>query len=91
MRINYLDILHDVEKEMERQDSLKLAGKFKYTLDDKEMTNLVRAACITEECGEISKAVLAFEGLAPDDEANIKEELIQVAALCIKWLESGDY
>jgi NTP pyrophosphatase (non-canonical NTP hydrolase) len=40
------------------------------------------AAVLTEECGEVSKAVLE------KDIENLKEELVQVAAVCWAWLET---
>lgn len=43
-------------------------------LDDKTL-NLI----LVEEVGEVSKAILEND--------NLEEELIQVAAVCVKWLE----
>lgn len=41
----------------------------------------VWSAVLSEECGEVSKACLE------EDYENLKEELNQVAAVCIAWLE----
>lgn len=40
-----------------------------------------KAAVLCEECGEVSRAVLE------KDEAQLKRELIQVAAVAMAWLE----
>lgn len=42
---------------------------------------LVKLAVLTEECGEVSRAVLDAK---PDD---LRTELIQVAAVATAWLE----
>ena len=39
---------------------------------------------LAEEFGEIAEAILNH------DKDNLKEELIQVAAVCLKWLEAID-
>jgi NTP pyrophosphatase (non-canonical NTP hydrolase) len=40
-----------------------------------------RLAVLVEELGEVGTA------LQDDDTDNLKEELIQLAALCVRWLE----
>jgi len=44
----------------------------------------VKAAVLAEECGEVSRAVLEA-----DHEA-MRQELVQVAAVAVAWLESFD-
>lgn len=39
-----------------------------------------KLAVLTEEVGEVAEAVLK------DDRDNLRQELIQVAAMCVKWL-----
>ena len=46
----------------------------------RDLPAIVKAAVLTEECGEVSRAVLDGQGL--------KNELIQVAAVAVAWLES---
>lgn len=41
----------------------------------------VKAAVLTEECGEVARAVLDRK---PDD---LRDELVQVAAVAVGWLE----
>lgn len=43
---------------------------------------IVKAAVLTEECGEVSRAVL------DRDDTNLADELVQVAAVAVAWLES---
>jgi hypothetical protein len=44
---------------------------------------IVKTACLTEECGEVARAVLERDG------DQLATELIQVAAIAVAWLE-GD-
>lgn len=84
------DVLTLVRKERERQEVLKLQGRFKYTLAD-AMPEPEKAACIMEEVGEVCRNVLARMAKVTDgdttDEAMVKE-LVQVAALSVAWVES---
>lgn len=47
-----------------------------------ELPNPVKVAVLTEEVGEVAKAMLER-----DNEA-LRTELVQVAAVCVAWLES---
>ena len=42
----------------------------------------VKVMVLTEECGEVARAVL------DRDDDNLREELVQVAAVAVAWLES---
>ncbi len=42
----------------------------------------VKAAVLAEECGEVARAVL------DQDSAGIRDELVQVAAVAVAWLEA---
>lgn len=44
----------------------------------------VKYIVLAEEFGEIAEAILNH------DKKNLKEELVQVAAVCFKWLEALD-
>lgn len=48
-----------------------------------EVEDIVKAAVLTEECGEVVAAVLDR-----DDAEHVRRELIQVAAVCVAWLEA---
>ena len=41
----------------------------------------IKAAVLTEECGEVARALL------DEDKAALRAELVQVAAVAIAWLE----
>ncbi len=42
---------------------------------------IVKAVCLSEECGEVSRAVLDIDRVA------VRKELIHVAAVAVAWLE----
>jgi NTP pyrophosphatase (non-canonical NTP hydrolase) len=68
-----------VADERTRQDLL-FPGKWKLA-DDKAM-QLKRLAILTEELGEVARAILE------EDEVNLTVELVQVAAVAVAWLEA---
>lgn len=76
-----LDIIDLILKERHRQNTLKAEGKFPYTCADPELTDSERVVILTEEIGEVCRAV--HDHL----DENKKEELIQVAAIVLAWLE----
>ena len=79
-----------VGSERKRQLALQASGRFTYTLSDDGMTDFERLACIVEEVGEVGRNTLARAGLATDgdaDDAALKKELAQVAALAVAWME----
>ena len=47
-----------------------------------EVSPIVKSAVLAEECGEVAKAVLELDSDA------LKQELVQVAAVAVAWLES---
>lgn len=46
--------------------------------------NHIKLAVLAEEFGEVARAVLE------EDYENLRDELIQTAAVCVKWLEAID-
>jgi hypothetical protein len=44
----------------------------------------VKVMVLTEECGEVARAVLDH------DDAGLRAELVQVAAVAVAWLEAHD-
>lgn len=90
------DIFAAITAERARQEKLRVEGKFAFTLDMHEVdatkvhrpippvpvTNLMRYPILAEEVGEVARA------MNDGNDANLKEELVQVAALCCAWLES---
>jgi hypothetical protein len=47
-----------------------------------DVPTIVKAAVLSEECGEVARAVL------DRDDAALRAELIQVAAVAVAWLET---
>lgn len=70
--------------ERERQERLKRLGEFRATCADAEMTHDERMVVLVEEVGEIARAVLERSG------ADLRDELIQVAAVAVAWVEALD-
>lgn len=46
------------------------------------VSQVVKSAVLQEECGEVARAVLDL------NQADLRRELIQVAAVAVAWLES---
>lgn len=69
-----------VNCELRRQNDLQEQGKFTYVAYDKECPLIVRLAMLTEEVGEVARAIQEL------DEQNLKEELVQIAAIAISWV-----
>ena len=76
------DVLAEVGRERSRQEQLKAEGKFTYTCADAEMTDGQRLAVLVEEVGEVARAM--------NDGKGLREELIQVAAVAVAWVEAID-
>ena len=85
-------VLVDVHAERRRQDRLRDAGRFQHTLADAGLTPAEKLACISEEAGEVARCVLAIEGHVHEDlgHADLRKELVQVAALAAAWIEAID-
>lgn len=64
----------EVAREMERQDA-KFGSQRKHS-------DLLWLAILTEEVGESAKAIL--------ENSNLREELIQVAAVAVQWVNAID-
>ena len=80
-RINIESLIYE---ERERQKLLVGTGKFQYTCSDAEMNDFERLSVLLEEVGEVAVA------LNEKDRYQAQKEIIQVAAVCIAWLESYD-
>lgn len=69
-----------IYKELDRQIELKKSGKFTATCEDMAYLPYSALPVLIEEVGELARA------MNEADEANFKEELVQVAAVAIAWL-----
>lgn len=88
-------ILQDVVEERKRQDRLRDAGKFKYTCADPEIPLAAAIAALGEEFGEVCTEALKLGGdvavdPGEDVSAHLRAELVQVAAVCVAWVEKID-
>jgi NTP pyrophosphatase (non-canonical NTP hydrolase) len=70
-----------IAEERHRQEFLKSRGRFTHTCAD-SMPASMKLAVLAEEFGEVARAV------CERDYANLREELVQTAAVCTAWLES---
>ena len=77
-------IVSDVLRERQRQDRLKAEGKFAYTCADEECSDELCAVVLGEEFGEVCRAV------CDKNPRNLREELVQVAAGAVAWIEKLD-
>lgn len=68
------EIFHKIEMERDRQD----------TLHPEWHGDTHGLVVLAEEFGEIAKA------LYENDKQELKDEIIQVAAVCVRWLENFD-
>jgi|GEM_PF-2507250 len=85
------NILDDVSAERERQEHLKAMGKFPHTpADPGALTAPESLAVLAEEFGEVAMLVADAVTGRPLDPGNLREELIQVAAVCVAWVEGLD-
>lgn len=78
--------------ERERQTELRDAGRFTATLADDGLTDGYRVAALAEELGEVARAALELAELTADympgtTPATLRDELGQLAACCLAWLE----
>lgn len=91
-------ILADIILERGRQDALRDAGKFAKTLADTDAARggpLSPCECLTvcsEEFGEVAEIVADAIGKPSEalDREHLREELIQLAACCVAWVEQLD-
>lgn len=88
------DILSLVNKERYRQYDLIQQGKFEWACNAVDMpcrynepNPFTKLAVLAEEFGEVSQIVCRHIN-GPLEVAELKKELIQVAAVCVAWAES---
>lgn len=88
-----MSVLDDVLKERKRQEWLREQGKFSWTCAtvNREVKPSDKYAVLAEEVGEVAREIV--EGLPEGvgvDKAKLREELVQVAAVCVAWVEALD-
>lgn len=84
---NYVRGCKAIAAERQRQRELLATGKIKEDVASPAMPAPAKFRVLFEECGEVAHAIdqVAHHGLAV---GNVHTELIQVAAVCVAWLES---
>ncbi len=99
---NFVRVFCNVLGERVRQEELLKAGKFNWSCANVhykrplsgEMSTIApesKLAVLAEEIGEVSRIVcdsLPDEGVL--DRKKLREELVQVAAVCVAWCEALD-
>ena len=78
------DIYAAIDAERDRQIR-KWGGKHDWGTGDcssLDVHNIVKVSVLSEECGEVARAVLDL------DNTQLRTELIQVAAVAVAWLEA---
>lgn len=80
-----MDVLKDVAFERIKQEQLRVAGKFSHTCASQQLKDGQKLAVLVEEVGEVAKAINESSG-----SDSLRNELIQVAAVAIAWVESID-
>lgn len=73
-------ILYAIDSERARQEGLRASGKF--TCADPLTGNMCKLPVLLEEVGEVAKAI------NERNRAEMKKELVQVAAVAVAWLEA---
>lgn len=99
LRLESFKVIEEVYKERGRQEDLRKAGKFAWTCADPTQSNARKLAVLAEEFGEVAREVTEEiisgdkkdpDGRIPILKQNIRKELIQVAAVCVAWVEALD-
>lgn len=91
------DVINDVIAERERQEAIgvtkRAAGIDWRSCADPAMAggDDRRLAVLAEEFGEVARAILeAGYGTSGADDDHLREELVQVAAVAVAWVEAID-
>jgi hypothetical protein len=88
------DIFADIVRERERQEKLVAEGRHPFSCADPSISGAEKARVAGEEYGEVCKASYEMDNseVLPKIHAhhrdNLREELIQLAAVAVAWLES---
>jgi NTP pyrophosphatase (non-canonical NTP hydrolase) len=83
-------IVDAVMQERLRQERLKAEGRFQYTCADPQLNEYAKLAVLTEEVGEVARVLcerLAHGIRSGGADERLREELVQVAAVCLAWVE----
>lgn len=84
------NVLGEVYAERGRQEFLRSKGKFPWTCRDVGPSDAEKNAVLGEEVGEVAREVTEslIQGIRRTH--NLRKELVQVAAVCVAWIEAID-
>jgi len=85
--MRHRSVLACITRERTRQERKAVAGDFGWTCSDPGIPDFPKLAVLVEEVGEVGRAILGADG-AVTDGGDLRQELIQVAAVAVAWLES---
>jgi NTP pyrophosphatase (non-canonical NTP hydrolase) len=94
MFVDYKNIPDAIHAERERQEQKFRDGIFTFTCASLTASPKRKLRVLIEEIGEVARAIDRIESYQilkiskKDAEAHLCEELVQVAAVCVAWLES---
>jgi len=88
MRPTTREALGMVALERARQERLKADGKFPATCADAWMTPSEKLAVLVEEVGEVARHLCDAHQPNNLNTQGLRDELTQVAAVAVAWLES---
>lgn len=92
------EVVQAIVDERARQEKLRMEGKFPYTCSTPNgLTDAEKLGVLSEEFGEVAQHVCHWK--IPDNypmneqqvieyKRHLREELIQVAAVCMAWAEA---
>ena len=83
-------VLHDISRERDRQERLREAGKFPATCADPTRSDAEKLPVLIEEVGEAARAMCEAGGATDVQSAGLRDELVQVAAVAVAWIEAID-
>src|SRR5689334_5493368 len=84
-RARQLPALMLVVEERARQEAKLARGEFTWTAASPEASDSLKLAVLGEEFGEVCRAIGEHE-----PRARLREELVQVAAVAVAWIEALD-
>lgn len=82
------DVLALVHAERERQEELQRTGAFAFTCAASDIYDNSKLAVLVEEVGEVARVLCEAVNNDELDEVKLREELVQVAAVAVSWVES---
>jgi hypothetical protein len=93
MLLGVADVRERITAERERQNALFAEGQIGFNCSSRIVDPARKLRVLTEEIGEVAQAIDLLENPKPFSrvkavQVNFREELVQVAAVAVAWLES---